>query len=251
MTEKASLDNADHSRAVAATDYAGIELLYAAESCLPGYNADIVKKIAAALAASNQVLEFGAGLGTLAALYRDQTGNRPECLEIDPKLKNVLTSRGFVCYESAASIPRKFDGVYTSNVLEHIEDDVAALREINRVLQDDGVLVIYVPAFRLLFSDLDRAVGHVRRYRLRELEQKLAAARFSVTRAFYVDSIGFFASLALRIFGFREGDALRSKRSLQTYDRYIYPLSSLLDSCGLKHVLGKNVFVVARKVAAA
>ena len=48
---------------------------------------------------------------------------KPECLEIDDSLRNMLINRGFKCYDKPGSITKTYSGIYTSNVLEHIEND--------------------------------------------------------------------------------------------------------------------------------
>lgn len=72
----------------------------------------------------------------------------------------------------------RFDAVTSVDVLYHIEDDVGALRELHRVLQPGGAIVINVPAYRWLWSYHDVAVHSVRRYGRGEVARKLAAAGF-------------------------------------------------------------------------
>jgi hypothetical protein len=96
------------------------------------------------------------------------------------------------------------DGVYTSNVLEHIEDDVHTLQQIRSVMKPQSNLVVYVPAFQCLYSSWDNSDGHHRRYNKKELLFKLDAAGFDVTKVIYVDTLGFFASLAARIFRYKK-----------------------------------------------
>ncbi len=55
------------------------------------------------------------------------------------------------------------DLVVAFDVLEHILDDAAALREVERVLRPGGCLLVTVPADMDLWSAHDEAVGHVRR----------------------------------------------------------------------------------------
>jgi SAM-dependent methyltransferase len=57
-----------------------------------------------------------------------------------------------------------FDLVCAFDVIEHVEDDHAALREIKRVLKPDGVLFVTVPAFNYLWSQHDVVNHHFRRY---------------------------------------------------------------------------------------
>src|SRR5215208_4837048 len=56
------------------------------------------------------------------------------------------------------------DTVLCVNVLEHVEDDRAAIRNMLDVLEPGGHLLLFVPAFRQLYTDLDRLAGHLRRY---------------------------------------------------------------------------------------
>ena len=92
------------------------------------YNASLSKKIYKSFPCKGNLLEYGAGIGTLATLLKTTEGLKPKCLEIDPTLKRILVERGFKCYDNIDQIDELFDGVYTSNVLEHINNDVHALK---------------------------------------------------------------------------------------------------------------------------
>lgn len=72
------------------------------------------------------------------------------------------------------------DAIVFLNVLEHIEDDERALREIRRMLKPGGLLVIEVPSSPSLYDDFDKAVGHFRRYDMGDLTSKLTRAGFSI-----------------------------------------------------------------------
>lgn len=72
------------------------------------------------------------------------------------------------------------DVVLLSEVLEHIEDDAAALRSLRAIIRDDARLVLTVPANPQLWTQWDDLAGHFRRYRKAELEQKLRDAGFRV-----------------------------------------------------------------------
>jgi SAM-dependent methyltransferase len=144
----------------------------------------------------------------------------------------------------AAIPPGSIDCIYTLNVLEHIEDDLATIRALGERLVRGGRLVIYVPAFQSLYTSMDRKVGHVRRYRRADLRAKVETAGLTVLRSEYVDSLGFAATLAFRAFGPKSGDIDRD--AVRAYDRYAFPLSRRLDRA-LNRVVGKNVLVVAQR----
>ena len=94
-----------------ASDYSGFAELENAEANLRCYNAGIVSKMSAHFKNKTSILEFGAGIGTLAIEWRRQTGITPECLEVDAGQQQIIASRGFVCYGSPAAIEKHFDGV--------------------------------------------------------------------------------------------------------------------------------------------
>jgi methyltransferase family protein len=87
-------------------------------------------------------------------------------------------------------------------VLEHIEDDAAALRGMRAALQPGGQLLLFVPAGRYLFGALDAALGHHRRYEPRALRALLAAQGFEVRALYYMNVAGipgwFLSSRVLR-----------------------------------------------------
>jgi SAM-dependent methyltransferase len=81
------------------------------------------------------------------------------------------------CFQALAG---RYDCVVCLNVLEHIEDDIAALRRMGTLLESGGRLIILVPQYRFLMSDMDRSLGHYRRYSRGELKTKLEEAGLSV-----------------------------------------------------------------------
>lgn len=83
------------------------------------------------------------------------------------------------------------DLVTCLDTLEHIDDDVAALAEIHRILKPGGHGLFTVPAHPFLFSAHDRALHHVRRYRRAEFKQKILAAGFKLRRFTYINSVLF------------------------------------------------------------
>lgn len=87
------------------------------------------------------------------------------------------------------SLPFKsdsFDLVFALDVIEHIEDDVRALKECGRILKDSGLLIVTVPAFMALWSPWDEALGHRRRYNALTLSQTGQKAGLSIKRLSYM-----------------------------------------------------------------
>jgi 2-polyprenyl-3-methyl-5-hydroxy-6-metoxy-1,4-benzoquinol methylase len=79
---------------------------------------------------------------------------------------------------AVAGLP-PFDSAVLINVLEHIDDDDGALRELPATLKPGGRLILRVPALALPYSDFDRKIGHYRRYRMAGLRAQLSGVRGS------------------------------------------------------------------------
>jgi SAM-dependent methyltransferase len=105
-----------------------------------------------------------------------------------------------------------FDGIVLLNVLEHIEDDHGALRQVRRMLKPGGTFVVEVPAGPGLYDPFDRLVGHFRRYRMPDLVEKIREAGMEVTRSSH---LGFFAYPAFWALKKRNQRLAKSDEELQ------------------------------------
>jgi hypothetical protein len=234
--------------------YTGTQELLDSEAGLIGYSSEIVRKFftkmqlqSRILEKNGKILEFGAGTGFLAGLFQAHFKIKPDCVELDPNLVKIIKDKGMSCFQFLTETPQDYSAIYTSNVLEHIENDSAALKELFDSLVLGGVIGIYVPAHPILYSTMDKEIGHVRRYTRSELKKKVEGAGFQIQSLTYDESIGFFASMVLKAIGYKNNAGLGSKRSLIIYDNLIYPLSKVLDQLGLKHLIGKNLLLIAVK----
>jgi SAM-dependent methyltransferase len=193
---------------------------------------------------SKNIVDFGAGIGTFAnAMWKN--GFFVHCIETDEIQSRFIESQGLPVKSSLLSLGlNQIDFIYALNVLEHIEDDGAVLRQMHLSLVPGGFVFIYVPAFEILFSSMDYKVGHFRRYTKKDLIEKLQSANFIIEDAQYGDSVGFIAALAFRFIN--NGSGQLNKRTLIFYDRIIFPISRLCDQI-FHNLFGKNVWVLARK----
>ncbi len=111
----------------------------------------------------SQVLDHGAGAGTFAGPI-SQGDMSVLCMEPDDSLRAELAQSGLdvaASLEEVAASP--VDYAYSLNVLEHIKDDDKAIVDLYRCLKPGGCLLLYVPAFQILYSQMDQHVGHFRR----------------------------------------------------------------------------------------
>ncbi len=164
-----------------------------------------------------KVLEIGAGTGnlTLQLLPRKLYW----ASDINPLyltyLENVAKNRPYlhVSYtdgQFSHSYPKeqKFDSVICLNVIEHLEDDLGALRNIREALEDGGRAIVLVPCGPWLMGTLDDVLGHHRRYTRNQLSELAAAAGFQLDTMLEFNRIGVIAwwingrLLRRRTFGF-------------------------------------------------
>ena len=147
-----------------------------------------------------RVLEVGAGTGLLTRYL--STRERVLATELDPEYVELLR-RTFadtpnvevraldLAHLAADGVPlRSFDTVVCSNVLEHIEDDAAALAAMREVLSPGGRVVLIVPAIQALYGSIDRAIHHHRRYSRDDLTAKLDGAGLAVEHLSYFNMVG-------------------------------------------------------------
>ena len=139
------------------------------------------------------VFEAGAGIGNMTTLLF-RPGSRYIASELEPhhlhQLQTVLPQHSDLAIAECdllnqsdlAPFAEQIDTVVCLNVLEHIEDDVAALRNLSSLLQCSGRAIILVPQGPRAYGSLDRVLGHYRRYTRSEMKRKVAAAGFHLER---------------------------------------------------------------------
>ena len=225
-------------------DYVGLEEL---ENCevMHNYNSRIVAMAVKYSGAVEKIADFGAGIGTLALIFKSKYSMEPICIEPDGNNQKYLEERQLTTKSSLAECQEHFDLIFSSNVLEHIMDDIATLEEIKKKLTENGKVFLYLPAHRFLWSSLDEKVGHHRRYSQKDIETKCIAAGLRIQTIHFSDSLGLLASLLIKIVGYNNNLGIGSAKSLEFYDRWIFPFSAILDRVGFKHIMGKNIVVVA------
>jgi len=161
-----------------------------------------------------RLLDFGCGTGGNAVGYAavgPVVGVEPdrEALRFAAGRTSATRYRLDYCRAAGTALPLRsasFDGVIASDVLEHIADDVAAAREIARVLRPGGVFIFSVPAHPWLWSAHDVALWHQRRYRRGELVRLLVGAGFRIRWLSYWNSVLFPVVAARRVIASRAED---------------------------------------------
>mgnify|MGYP001189621597 CR=1 FL=1 len=227
-------------------NYSGIEELVNLE-LMKNYNNSIVKKSLKYCLKSNSIVDFGAGIGTLSLIFKKRFNKNPICIEIDKSNINYLNKRKLFTLNNIELLEYPVDFIFSSNVLEHIKNDLNILKKMRDKLKNKGTLFLYLPANMILWTKLDSYVGHYRRYKISDLKNLCEKAGFEIIKIHYADFLGFFVTLFWKIFFSASTKSLPSKSSLMFYDNYIFPFSNLLDKIGLRYLIGKNLVLVAKK----
>ena len=154
---------------------------------------------------SGETLEIGSGLGNISRYFIDKdfqitlsdiesyyldilrnqflnTHNVKDIISID------LQSPNFA--ESYSELANKFDTVFYLNVLEHLEFEDIAMQNSQFLLKPGGSLIVLVPAYSFLYSPMDKALDHYRRYTKRRLNNVFQRNNMVVTKSFYFNFLG-------------------------------------------------------------
>ena len=204
-----------------------------------------------------RVVEIGAGIGNFTGKFIDKelviaVDNYKPCIDY---IKNRFAdNNNIVPFEESIDSPSILnlsryipDTIVCINVLEHVEDDIAALDNMFSILTEGGKLILLVPAFQFMYGTIDRLVGHYRRYSKRDIETKL------VTAGFYVKSISYMNCIAP--FGWFLNNRILKKQeeSLSQvifYDRFVVPWLRKVEQIFIPP-FGLSLVVVGEKFNAA
>ncbi|MBI2140931.1 class I SAM-dependent methyltransferase [Candidatus Woesearchaeota archaeon] len=202
------------------------------------------------------ILEIGSGRGTYSErLTRDFPGSKLIFSDIDPdyvrQLRQKFRSNKDVTVllldmgkpADYGKIRQRVDSVFALNVLEHIKDDVAALKHIYGILPKNGRCVILVPAHKMLYNTIDVALRHYRRYSKREVVEKAKLANFRIRHLSYFN---FVAVLGW----FVNGNLMRKKvfsyTGMQTLNALV-PVLQFIEKHILRNSFGISILAVLEK----
>jgi SAM-dependent methyltransferase len=199
---------------------------------------------------AGDVLEVGAGIGSNTRYLDLGRRSRWVCLEPDAQLAAQMTESlagadGLHKYETVTGAIKslehgqKFDTIIYIDVLEHIENDRAELEDAASILRAGGRIIVLAPAHQSLFTPFDAAIGHFRRYN-RTMLNAISPSGLRLEKIFYLDSAGLLLSSANRLL-LRQ--SMPTAAQLQIWDRWIIPISRVLDKWLLRRV-GKSIVAV-------
>lgn len=199
------------------------------------------------------VLEVGAGIGSNTGLMCGETNGRWICLEPDPSLASQLDEnlkgrdqlQSFCGTLQALVRQESFDTILYVDVLEHIKDDVAEMKEAAARLRPKGRIIVLSPAHQWLFTPFDASIGHFRRYN-RSTLKKVSPPGLILEQMFYLDSCGIAASTANQLL---LKQSMPTRKQIGIWDRWMIPVSKAMDPI-LGYSLGKSIVGIWRRPAA-
>jgi SAM-dependent methyltransferase len=154
------------------------------------------------LPAPARILDAGCGSGrNMVELARHGAVSGVELSSASVELARARNA-GEVVAGSVLEMPFEsdsFDLAVCLDVIEHLADDVGALRELRRVVAPGGLLLVTVPAYQWLWSGHDEVNHHHRRYNRRSLERAAAGAGWEKVRTTHFNSLLLPVAILLRI----------------------------------------------------
>jgi SAM-dependent methyltransferase len=203
----------------------------------------------------SRVLDIGSGLGDFADLFMRAPDRRVILSDASPKMTEGLHRRmenksgvSVIQLDVAAEpVSKDFQGLFKPdtvtclNVLEHLQDDIQALRNMRRWIAPGGKIILFVPALDCLYGSLDRWAGHYRRYDPKRLSECLQSAGWSVLKLEYFNFWGILTwFLAGRVF---RQEGLNSS-TCNNLDQLV-PVLSFLEKM-IKPFVGQSLIGVAQ-----
>ncbi len=194
------------------------------------------------------ILEIGAGCGSFTKNYFNN--NVRNILLTDLDKSNILSlKKRFKNYKNikvsslqTIKINKKFDTILYFHVLEHIKNDVKELREAKKKLKKNGTIIIVVPAHQDIYSNLDKAVGHYRRYSRNFFKKNLCGMKRLNLKS--IDVIGYWLYSLNRIFF--KTEVFPSKLKIFIWDKLFTPVTILFDWI-LNYKFGKCILTIYKK----
>lgn len=204
-----------------------------------------------------KVLDIGTSTGTNLRLFRDMGFTNVGGLDASSEAVRYCREKnlGEVTLGDICKIPfqdESYDLVFATDVIEHVDDDVSALKEVYRILKPGGYALVTAPAFLCLWGLQDDVSLHKRRYRLNELKQKCRQANFDILSGYYFNYFLFFPIWLMRIIIRALGIRLKSENQINnSFINFIMKGVFYLDvkSAAVIHPpIGVSALVVLRKM---
>tara|TARA_B100000029_G_scaffold507496_1_gene592241 strand:- start:607 stop:1299 length:693 start_codon:yes stop_codon:yes gene_type:complete len=196
----------------------------------------------------NDILEVGAGFGSFTRGYM-KNFHSVTLTDADDNSFNLLKQNFLndqnvnIIKSSVKDIEKKFNTILYFNVLEHIEEDKLEIKNALEKLNNKGYLIILVPAHQKIYSKLDKAVGHYKRYDI-EFFKNNRFENSKIVKLYFLDVFGYLLYYANKIFF--KGETYPSNLKIFIWDKIFTPLTIVIDFL-TAYKFGKNILCIYQK----
>ena len=144
---------------------------------------------------SGEILEVGCGIGN----FTNELTKYGKVWAIDinknyidqlKKMSGVEVGLGDIEKGEYFFTKKQFDTIICLNVLEHIQNDNQACENLYKLLKKDGILILLVPTHSFLYGEIDKNIGHFRRYERNKIINKLKSIGFSILKIRRLNILG-------------------------------------------------------------
>lgn len=196
-----------------------------------------------------KILEVGCGIGN----FTQTLTNYGEVFAIDieesylQQISKTLKNKGKIGFGDIEKGKyffdgQKFDSIVCLNVLEHIGNDVMAVKNLYQLIKNHGYLILLVPIHPFLYGRIDQAIGHFRRYTKEEIINKLKMSGFNIIKS---RKLNFFGAIGWLVAGkiLKEEKVEDEKiKIFNFFSPFILPLENLIEP-----PLGTSILIIAQK----
>lgn len=202
---------------------------------------------------NGEILEIGSGLGNISKYFFENNQKiflsdiRDNYISFLQNKFNLIDSRVFKLNIADENFENnypqllyKFDSVFCLNVVEHIENDKLAMKNILKMLKPSGLAVILVPAHQKLFNKIDTSLQHFKRYTKKTLTN-IVSKDATIQKTFYFNAMGIPAwFIGGKLF---QQDSIH-KGEMKLYDMFV-PIWKILDKLSFNKI-GLSVIIILK-----
>lgn len=189
-------------------------------------------------AGARRALDLGCGTG----LNLDHISRyaQPVGTDFSEEALHFCRQRGheLLCKADAAELPfpdSQFDIITALDVIEHLDDDLAALTDLRRVMRPGGLLIISVPAYRFLWTYWDDILGHRNRYTTNSMRAVVEAAGLRVRKVSYSNTLILAPVAAIRLLKSLMHKAAEVRNQSSNPETDFMPVPAWLNSILIKY----------------
>jgi len=198
------------------------------------------------------IVEVGCGAGSQLLSLKEFSNSLDGCDICKNSIAlatNLNVANLFVCDIESNVLSKKYDVICSFDVLEHINNDTVAIKNIYKSLSPQGLFFFSVPACKLIFSGHDKSSGHFRRYSKKEIKNKLEEQGFEILELYYWNSILFpLLSLKRLISKNKNKSDIDYYSGLEKILFQVLSLENFLIKKGCKFLFGASLIGVARRL---